>query len=302
METALTLVRFYDEYFQRLFLDDARPRTFEAYASTLKHWRAITEDPPFPIEPATLAEFKVRLHSVLSPATVNKHLRQLNAILAKAGQPGPGNRDALGVVMATPWTRPLREERPQPRAIADALIASIYSACKFANHPRLTWCAAQVWWQALLCLAITTGFRRGALFALKWCDIRVPERLIHVRATIDKCHVDREKPLHATAIKHLLQIKGPDDLVFPFEAGRTEWYREWHRIQDLADVDTAAHIKLHDLKRFAGTRYAATASPWVVQHMLDHSSLETSRHYVNAAEACCSAVDTFPLPGCFTKG
>ena len=231
METALTLVRFYDEYFQRLFLCDARPRTFEAYASTLEHWRAITQDPPFPIEPAALAEFKVRLRAIVSPATVNKHLRQVNAILGKAGQPGPGNRDALGVCITTPWTRPLREERPQPRAIADTLIATIYQACKFANHPRVAWCRRSLV-AGVLCVAVTTGFRRGALLALRWCDIRVPEKLIHVPATIDKCHHDREKPLHAAAIKHLLQIKGPGDLVFAFEAGRTEWYREWHHIQE----------------------------------------------------------------------
>ena len=267
-----------------------------------KHEHRITGNPALPVAQQVLAAFKVELHRSLSPATVNKHLRHVNAILAKAGQAGPGNRDALGLIASTPWTRPLREQKPQPRAIGDDLVASIYAACRFANQPRLTWCSSEAWWRALICLAITTGFRRGALLTLRWSDIDIAARTVHVPASIDKCHVDRQKPLHAIAIKHLLQIQGPKDSVFPFTGCKQQWYREWHRLQDLADIETSRHIKLHDLKRFAGTRYAATASPWVVQQMLDHSSIETSRHYINASEACRAAVDAFPLPKCFTKG
>jgi integrase len=302
MDTALTLVSFFERYFARLFLDDARPRTFAAYDETLKHWKCITGDPELPFDAAVLAAFKVELHSTLSAATVNKHLRQVNAILAKVGPAGPGNRDALGMITCTVWTRPLREDRPRPRAIADDVVDAIYAACEFARRPRLSWCSPAAWWRALICLAITSGFRRGALLALRWSDVDVAGRTVRVPASIDKCHAERVKPLHVIAVKHLLRIRGRGELVFAFHGSEIAWYRTWHAIQDRADISSAEQIRFHDLKRFAGTRYAATSSPWVVQQMLDHSSIETSRFYVNAAEQCRAAVDAFPLPECFKQG
>jgi len=315
MDAALTLVSFFRKQFSPLFLDDARPRTFAAYEETLRHWRRITGDPELGFGSAVLAAFKVELHETLSAATVNKHLRHVNAILGKCGPAGPGNRDALGMVASTPWTRPLREDRPRPRAVGDDIVSRIYAAAAFGRWPHSpssslkgsaigagknsAFCAT--WWRALICVAITTGFRHEALLALRWADLDLAGRTVRVPACIDKCHEERVKPLHVAAVRHVLAIRGASELVFAFDGSEQTWYRQWHAIQDAADIATGEHIKFHDLKRFAGTRYAATSSPWVVQHMLDHSSIETSRFYVNATEACREAVDAFPLPSCFKE-
>jgi integrase len=303
MESALTLVSFFRKYFARLFLDDARPRTFEAYEEALVYWRRITGDPALLFGAAVLAEFKIELHKTLSAATVNKHLRAVNAILAKAGPSGPGNRDALGMLPSTPWTKGLRQDRALPRSIGDDVVSAIYAAARFARWPKCETASgwATAWWRALICFAITTGFRRGVLLALRWADIDLAGRSVRVPASIDKCHAERFKPLHAIAVRHVLAIRGGGPLVFPFDGCLLTLHRQWHAIQDAADIATGEHIKLHDLKRFAGTRYAATSSPWVVQQMLDHSSIETSRFYVNSAEACRVAVDAFPLPDCFKE-
>lgn len=304
MSAALTLVSFFDQFFAPLFLCDARPRTFNAYAETLNHWKRIAGNVPLTaIDTLLLARFKVTLHETLSPATVNKHLRQVNAILGKAGPSGPGNRDALGMLASTPWTKPLREERPRPRAIGDDVVRAIYAAAKVARRPKCETVSgyAGKWWRALICVAVTTGFRHQALLGLRWLDVDVAGRTVRVPACIDKCHTERCKPLHPIAVRHLLAIRGTGDVVFPFDGSEQTWYREWHAIQDAADIPDAEHIKLHDLKRFAGTRYAATASPWVVQQMLDHSSIETAKFYINPAEACRATVDAFPLPNCFKE-
>jgi len=317
MDAGLTLVSFFRRYFSPLFLDDARPRTFEAYEEMLRHWRRITGDPELPFGAAVLAAFKVELHKTHAAATVNKHLRAVNAILAKCGPAGSGNRDALGLIGETTWTRPLREDRRRPRAVGDDLVSRIYTAATFARWPHSPSftlkgnCVgagkgsagnfAAAWWRALICVAITTGFRRGALLSLRWSDIDLVARTIAVPAWIDKCHEGRVKPLHAAAVRHMLAIRGPGGLVFAFDGCLLTLGRQWHAIQDAADIPAVEHIKLHDLKRFAGTRYAAISSPWVVQQMLDHSSIETSRFYVNATEACRVAVDAFPLPNCFKE-
>lgn len=304
MDAALTLVSFFQQFFAPLFLCDVRPRTFNAYDDTLKHWQRVVGNVPLAaIDTLLLARFKVALHETLSAATVNKHLRQINAILGKAGPSGPGNRDALGMLASTPWTKPLREDRPRPRAIGDAIVSRIYAAARVARWPRCEAASgyAAKWWRALICVAVTTGFRHQALLGLRWADVDVAGRTVRVPACIDKCHTERCKPLHAAAVRHLLAIRGVGELVFWFDGSEQTWYRQWHAIQDAADIPDAEHIKLHDLKRFAGTRYAATASPWVVQQMLDHSSIETSKYYINPAEACRVAVDAFPLPNCFKE-
>ncbi|MCG2682380.1 MAG: site-specific integrase [Planctomycetales bacterium] len=119
-------------------------------------------------------------------------------------------------------------------------------------------------------------------------------------AEFDKCGVERVKPLHRVAIAHLLKIRLPNSSrLFEWRHGWKAFYKEWHAIQDMAGIETKDHFTLHDLKRTAGTELSEIASPWVVQQMLDHSSINTSRHYVNAAEQCREAVDNFPMPDCF---
>jgi integrase len=133
--------------------------------------------------------------------------------------------------------------------------------------------------------------------ALKWSDIDATARTARFTADTDKCGRHRTKPLHSQVLKLMLACRHADDeLVFPWSHGKHRWYAEWHELQLAAHIPNAEHIKLHDLKRFAGTQYAATASPWVVQKMLDHASIETSRFYINPIEACRQAVEQFPLP------
>jgi integrase len=132
---------------------------------------------------------------------------------------------------------------------------------------------------------------------MKWVQVDVVRRSVRVPASIDKCGREREKPLHDQVVKLLLEIRGPQEKVFEWPHSSRTWYRQWHAIQDAGDV--MEHIRFHDLKRVAGVMFSATGSPWVVQHMLDHASLETSRHYINPMEACREAVDNLPLQKIF---
>jgi integrase len=146
-------------------------------------------------------------------------------------------------------------------------------------------------------LAVSSGFRRGALLSLRWAHIDVGRRIVRLPACFDKKGKEREKPLHDQVVKLLLEIRGPQEKVFEWPHSRKVWYEQWHRIQDAGDV--MEHIRFHDLKRVAGVMFSETGSPWVVQHMLDHASIETSRHYINPMEACREAVDNLPLQKIF---
>lgn len=319
MSPDLTLRTFFTSTFAPTYLTAARPKTFRAYAEAIAHWARITGDPPLAkISVEVLARFKAQLltggsaaprsaqltlfdlgplaHVGLAKPTCNKHLRAIGAMLSKAGPPGPRNRDALGLLETVPWVKPFREMHRLPRAIRAADIIAAYEACDTARFPRLECVRPGHWWKALLATAYTAAFRRGGLLALRWAELDLAAETIHLDAEDDKCLWERVKPLHHVIILHLLRIRTRSDLVFPWPHSERTFYRKWHEILENAGIPPARWFGLHDLKRTAGTIYATNASPWVVQRMLDHSSITTSRSYVNATADLRPAVDAFPLP------
>ncbi len=332
----MCLGEFVTTHFAPNFLLEASPLTHRAYGETVGHWRRLTDDPPLgEIDGPLLTAFKAGLRNpahfprrprrrkpgsqrllfetclektaghgrapTLAAATVNKHLRHLGAILSKAGPPGPRNRDALGVLDRVPWTRPLRTYHRLPRDVKDDLLDDIYRATGVAEYPRIEGVAADNWWKALLVVALTAGFRKGALLALAWSDVDWERSEIRLAAEDDKCREERRKPVHELVLRHLMRIRSRLELVFAFPHSSRTFYREWHAIQSAARIDERRHVKLHDLKRACGTRFARIASPWAVQKRLDHASLATSMHYVNATHEELEAMDRLPIPAAFRE-
>jgi integrase len=307
---------FYDRYFEKLFLLDARPATILEYRVTLKHFLTACGDVALDqVDPLCLASFKAYLLALpgrrvekLSPATVNKHITNLNAILSKAGPPGPRNRDALGVLERIPWLKPVREERRRPRVILDDWLNSFYEACSMAINPRFLGSPGfpQLWWRSFLVTAVNIGYRRTALLSLTWSNnVDFERRIIRLPASIDKAHCDREKPMNSVVFNHLSQLQQSaaiGDKVFPWPHCLLTLNRQWHRIQSAAGLPKEQHYKLHDLKRTCGTKLSRIGSPWAVQEMLDHSSIKTSQHYIDALPELAALVEQVPQPSAFQKG
>jgi len=324
----LTLREFFDRVYAPGFLVEAAAQTRHGYLESLAHWQRITCDPPLcQIDGQTLAAFKAALRAPgqfgrrigrpspqrmlfedlespdgphdaatarpLAAATVNKHLRHVGAMLNKAGPAGPGNRDALGLLAAVPWTRPCRIYRRLPKQVTAAAIASVYRA---TGRPGVVGASpiegvpTRDWWRAFLVVAATTGFRRGALLSLRWSWVDLPAGQIRLPAEQDKCGADRRKPLSRLAVRHLLKIRHRGPLVFPWPMTSRSWYRQWHRICAAAGLGRRELLP-HDLKRFCATELSKIASPWVVQRMCDHASLATSSYYVNPSDGLREPVE-----------
>ena len=328
MDSSLSIRDFFTRHFTPVFLAGGKARTIEEYSITVKKWTGIFGDVALcDLTVVMLARFRDELvagtgkasGTRLSPATVNKHLRHLNHIIGKAGPPGPRNRDALGILNSTPWVKSLKVLRCRPHTVDFSLLGEAYRAARFARLPKVEGCEGcegregyegyeggegyrQNWWRALYVTAYTTAFRRGALFSLVWDDVDVAAAIVGLPAEFDKCGVERVKPLHRAAIAHLLKIRLPGRRkLFEWRHGWKAFYKEWHTIQDMAGIETKDHFTLHDLKRTAGTELSDVASPWVVQQMLDHASINTSRHYVNVARKLRPAVDRMSMPECFLE-
>lgn len=317
-DAALTLRGFFARYFVPRFLADARPRTIEQYEESIRLWSLATDvsrsitlwaDAHSSLSLAeitdeTMSDFRSWLtvrtsgSRPISPATTNKHLRHVQAVLNKAGPASPGNRDALGIIGRTPWCKSLRESKPRPRAIPDDDLSSIYLSCSVATLPVGLSILPCAWWRLAIVLARTTGFRRGALWSLSWDAVDWRSRTITCDAAADKAGRARVKPLHSVAVEHLLASRQPSGFIIPWAHSCSAFQSNWRRIQRDAGVGP---FKWHDIKRACGSSLHSVASPWVVQRMLDHAKLETSLHYIDATPALAAAVDAMAIPAAFKR-
>jgi len=296
LSAGLTLEHFFAEIYRPTYLADARPATLRYYAGALRHWKRLTDDPPLmKIDLAQLAAFRTALRVGRSAATVNSIMRAIQALLNKAGPPGYKNRDAAGILRRTPWLKPLKEPKRKPVAPRPETLDRLYYAAAVAEKPLLDGIRPEAWWRGLMVAAYTTGYRRGALLALRWDWVDLLGRTIRVPAEIDKCGEDRVKPIGQVLVAHLLPIRSRHPLVFAWPHSPSTWYRHWWRIQRAAGVEP--RMKWHDLKRSCLTAYATCASPAVTQLMGDHKCLSTTlRFYADASDEAREAVERLPLP------
>ena len=295
--TGAPLRIYFDSLFAPAFLCGASPRTWLEYRATLSTWERLTHNPPLgSVSPFDLASFKAAAVAAgLAVATVNKHLRHLSHLLTKAGPIGPGNRDGLGLVAVSPWTKPLREREKQIRTVDDAAFMAFYESTGAARYPNVPGILPAAWWRALIVCALTLIVRRQALLGLTWGNVDLVGKWVTVEGTTDKAGRVRRKRLHDAARSHLLRIRHPGPLVFPFPHSEKTFYRSWARIEAAAGVS----FGLHDLKRTALSRLAGSCDAFTLQRLGDHSSVRTTqRYYVNVDDAgLAAAVDGFQLPG-----
>lgn len=286
-----TLRAWYAEIHRPLFQPDARPRTIEAYTGTLSAWEALTSNPPLSeITNETVANFRATcLASGMTASTTNKHLRHICAVLAKAGPPERGNRDALGAIAITPWARPLRTHRQPPKAASLGAVAATYAA-------------GDAYWQALIAVALHTGTRIDALTRLRADEIDWHARIANFPAETDKCHCTRRKPLSQVAMTHLARIarakETAHEALLAWPHSRSHFYVTLRQLQTRANVPDTERWTPHDLKRLCGTLLArGGASPWAVRHMLDHSQTDvTGAYYIDPLDELREHVERLPDP------
>ena len=103
-------------------------------------------------------------------------------------------------------------------------------------------------------------------------------------------------PLNAAALAALTSIRTNRELVFPGFPQKTWFYKNWHKLLDLAGIDRAKHFGLHAI-RANGAGMLWETSPAVAKFVLGHRSIgTTSRHYVNGTSMVARALEALPMP------
>jgi integrase len=306
-----TLTSFFDAYYLPVCLNEAAKETVYLYRKALTKWRLLTGDPVLTlIDNQLMARVRDTLigsiakgrNRIMSPHTVRMYLRMLQAIIDKAGPPGPKRRDAAGILSISPWCKPPRAELKKVGIVAEKTLSDCYTAAVAMTNPRIDGFKPAAWWRALLVVTYNTGLRSRTLFSLRMEHIKWQARVIDIPAKFLKGRRDIALPISEIVYSHLVAIRTDRELVFPWPYSMESFRKTFHKLQNEAGIPPVLHFGLHALRRTAGT-LLWQIDPAAAQLMLAHSSLSiTKDHYVNAQTVLAGVAEKMPQPAAFGKG
>lgn len=208
----------------------------------------------------------------LSPKTVNNHLTVLRCCLATAEEWG-----FLETVPKIKWLRP-----PPPRfdfltfEEADQLLAKVEDE-----------------WHPMILTAMRTGLRQGELCALRWEDVDLEEKMVHVRRSVWKGHISTPKnnrfrsvPLTNEVVAALDQHRHQrSELVFCGQGGSMFTYTAirspiWRACKRAGLRKVQWHILRHS---FASHLVMRGVPLMAVQELLGHATLTMTLRYAHLA-------------------
>jgi integrase len=188
-----------------------------------------------------------RKGSLVSPATINKELRHLRAVLRIAKD--------WNYLPKEPRIRFLREQGRLPLYVTGDHFAAIYNGCDHARMPEdLPNISPADWWRALIVTGYMTGWRVGDMLALRRDNLDLDTGMARSLADDNKGKREELVKLHPVVVEHLHKLTGFGPVVFTWDHNERTLYDEFARIQE------AAGIKLPCARRAASTSTTAIAT------------------------------------------
>ena len=276
-----------------------KPQTKRCTLEALDHFQRIIKPQKVAvIKTQTIDQFVVqrrkeegRKSETLSPATVNRDLRHIRAVLRIAHD--------WGYLLHVPKVRMLKEPKKLPRYMTPEDFAAIYSACEAAKRPEGLPFSAAAWWRALLTFAYMTGWRIGEILALRRDDLDLEAGAAITRAADNKGGRDEKTPLHEVVVDHLRQIVCFEPMVFPWYYHERTLWTDFGSIQEAAGIKP--HYGFHDLRRAFATVNAEKLTADALQALMRHKSYSTTQRYINIARQLNRAVDSLYVPDVLRK-
>jgi integrase len=226
----------------------------------------------------------------VSPATVNKELRCLRAMLRLAHR--------WGYLSRVPEFDFLREPGKIPTYVLPEHFAAMYQACDAADLPQRQAYAPEQWWRALFIAAFMTGWRIGSLMALRWDDVDLDAGTALSRAADNKGRRDQFVALHPVVVEHLRPLKAFGPSVFAWDHDRRGLYVQLGAIQMKAGVQPVGKVRygFHDFRRAFATMNADKLTPDALQALMQHKDYQTTQRYINMARQLKPAVASLFVP------
>jgi site-specific recombinase XerC len=153
--------------------------------------------------------------------------------------------------------------------------------------------AAQAMLADYVLLSVLWGGRKTECSLIRWRDVRFDKRDVCFAAETTKGNKDHFIPLTPWSLD-ILQARrdknvvagwsiGPNDLVFPYPATKSQRIEDYRPITRLLQEQTGLWIRLHDLRRtLAGSVFGSAGDLGTVAIALGHSTGQDVTHgYVN---------------------
>jgi len=238
--------------------------------------------------------------SLVSPATINKELRHLRAVLAVAVE--------WGYLKVVPKFRMEKVPKKLARFMTGEHFAAVYAACdavaRPADIPNVT---VADWWRGVMVFTYMTGWRISEVLALQRADLDLEGGYAITLAEDNKGDRDERVKLHQVVIDHLKRIATFGEFVFPWNHNKTTLYNDFATIQEAAKIHLPCTKKhehtrfchvygFHDLRRAFATMNAARLTPDALQALMRHKSYSTTQLYINMARQIDDAVNVLHVP------
>lgn len=214
--------------------------------------------------------FKVERSKVAKPATVNRELGNLKHIMKKAVEWGFLGAPPFGGV------KMMHVPGGQDRILTPDEEIKLLAACGKVRAPYL---------RPIVVLALHSGMRKGEILSLKWTQVDLVNRTVHViegKTDSSRRFIPVNDTLHMLFSD--LKRKRKTQLVFPSPRvpcrEMLDHKRGFQRAVALAGIP---HIRFHDCRHTFATRLLRAGVDLVtVQKLLGHSKITTTARYAHS--------------------
>ncbi|MBX7073108.1 MAG: site-specific integrase [Pirellulales bacterium] len=229
-----------------------------------------------------------------SPATVNKHRRNLFAVWRFAHRRGAVDR--------LPTLDKLRE----PKRLVDAWTLEEFAQILASSKSMGGWVGnlpARHFWPALLLTAFDTGARIDALMKATPLQLHLGRGILRIPAEHQKHRTDQVFFLHSDTTAALSVIVAPEQekiFPWPYEQNVRQWKalnRAYRGILLRAGLPHGRRDLFHKIRRTVATLIAARSNEHTASRFLGHSSVNITRAYIDATQVePINAIELLPRP------
>jgi integrase len=284
-----TLTEFFNKWYIANRLQTGVVSTRLSYEEVLRLWDSMFAGVPInEIKEWHLLTFQKclanragNIEEKVSPNTIRSKMNKLQVILAAAGPAIKGRALTAKLLTEVPFVpvpKPVYRD-PSPARVSD--VVAVYNIAHEADFP--TKCNPELFWKALLSVAMSTAMRYSQLMRIEWDMIRWDDNAILTPARMNKkSRRDEWKPLHDIALRDLERLAQIDKCVFWHGHDPRTIYRELDRLNYLADIPKVRRFKFHAIRRMVLLEVAERNSMAAVSLAGHQSILTTARHYVNS--------------------
>lgn len=324
---AMSLTAFGYAYYFPSILKLATPervkksRNASEYRTSLRYWAELTGDPPLhQIDDTLIDTFEMKLSEtafgrtptskkqVMSDANVVKHLKNIRAILYRAGPPtDPKRPKTKNLLASVPHIVISSATQSLPkRRFSVQQARRLYACCEFMSerskrttkkNPGDGGPNAPRWWRAFIATAYYTGLRRGTLLELEWSMITededgfwlaVPGRIVR------KTRKPSLKALRAEALQLIEGLPRTSEKIFPWAHTPKHLLQRHRFLQRQAGIKPTELRDFHAWKRTHVKevgRLGIDDAMNTAQRAGDHSDRKTTRdHYCNLDQETAAAL------------